>query len=405
MFDEVTMAAPDAILGLTEAFKKDPNSQKINLGAGVYKDQNGRTPVLASVKVAEQRILDHEDTKTYISPNSGTAEYAGCVQQILFGADHPIVSSRRAVSVHAPGGTGALRLAGDYLKSNHSSTTLWLSDPTWANHGGVFEAAGLKIKTFPYFDASTNSLAFDRMIKGFAQIAPGDVVLLHACCHNPTGVDPTIEQWQQMAGQLAKQGVVPLIDFAYQGFGDGLEQDATGMRTLCDHLPELLICSSFSKNFALYNERVGALTVVAGSSAAAEAVLSRLKVCVRRNYSTPPAHGSSIVTTVLQDRELRRQWESELKQMRDRINGMRTLFADSLSARGVVLGSDGENGFIIRQRGMFSFSGLGKEQVQVLRERYSIYIVGGGRINVAGMTVQNMDNLCDAIAAVVREDG
>ena len=398
MFENVDLAPPDAIFGLSEAFRNDPNPHKINLGAGVYKDEDARTPVLACVKEAERRILESEPSKTYL-PIDGTAEYGRAVQELLFGREHEIVGSRRAVTAHCPGGTGALRVAGDLLKHLRPATTLWLSQPTWPNHPQIYGAVGLEMKSYPYFDARTNDLAFERMIEALARAEAGDVVMLQGCCHNPTGVDPTAEQWARIGDLLAERRAVPLVDFAYQGFAFGVQRDAMGIRTLCDKVGELMICSSFSKNFGLYNERVGALTVVASSEEVAEAVRSQAKRLIRANYSNPPAHGSAIITTILGDAGLRHRWEDELAQMRERIHRSRRLFARELDARGVKLSPSG-NGFIRDQQGMFSFSGLDREQVAKLRDEHSIYIVGSGRINVAGMTEGNMPGLCDAIAAV-----
>ncbi len=396
MFKTLDMAPPDPIIGLTEAFRKDPNETKINLGVGVYKDAAGATPVLATVKAAERNILEQETTKNYL-PIDGLAAYDEQVQQLLFGPAHEVVSSGRAVTVQTPGGTGALRVVGDFLHRLRPDASVWLSEPTWANHPKVFEAAGVATKTYPYYDAAGHGLAFDAMIEGLAKVPGGDVVLLHGCCHNPTGIDPTLEQWQQIGDVLVGRGAIALVDFAYQGFADGVDEDAAGLRTLCRPGAELFVCSSYSKNFGLYSERIGALSVVAGDEVAAKAALSHLKVCVRTNYSNPPTHGASIVATVLSDAALRADWEKQVQQMRDRINGMRRLFVEKLEARGVKQ----DFSFITKQRGMFSFSGLNKDQVQQLRDQYSIYIVGSGRINVAGMTEANMDRLCDAIAAVL----
>lgn len=396
MFEQVPMAPPDAILGLTEAFKSDPNPQKINLGVGVYKDENGQTPVLASVKAAEQKLLAGEKTKSYL-PIEGSAEYAAAVQELLFGQGHEVVASGRAATAHTPGGTGALRVAGDYIHRLHPKASIWLSEPTWPNHPQIFAAAGVPVKTYPYFDPAKNGLAFDAMLQGLRQVQQGDVVLLHGCCHNPTGADPTPEQWQQIADVLAERGALPLLDFAYQGFATGLEDDALAVRTLAQPGRELLICSSFSKNFGLYNERVGALTAVAADQKQAQAVLSQIKATIRANYSNPPTHGGSIVSTILADTELRRQWVQEVAQMRDRINGMRTLFVQKLKENGATR----DFSFIERQSGMFSFSGLSKDQVQKLRDEHAIYIVGSGRISVAGMTTSNMDRLCEAIVKVL----
>ncbi|MCS7219956.1 MAG: amino acid aminotransferase [Anaerolineae bacterium] len=398
MFETLPMAPPDPILGLAEAFRKDPNPAKVDLSAGVYRDATGKTPIFRAVKRAEERILRQETSKNYLSIQ-GSAEYAVAVQELLFGPEHEVLASKRVATAHTPGGTGALRVAGDFLKKMFPDKHIWVSQPTWPNHPGVFQAAGLEVKTYPYFDAATNSLAFDEMLAALRQIPEGDIVLLHACCHNPTGVDPTPEQWCQIADVIEERRLLPLVDFAYQGLGDGLREDARGLLTLCRPGCELLIASSFSKNFGLYNERVGALTIVASSQAAAEAVLSQVKLCIRANYSNPPAHGAAIVTTIWNDPELRVDWEAEVKEMRDRIHEMRTLFVETLADKGVRR----DFSFIARQRGMFSFSGLTPKQVEILRQKYSIYIVSSGRINVAGMTAENMDRICQAIAEVLQE--
>ncbi len=399
MFESVELAPPDAILGINEAFAADPNPHKINLSVGVYKDASGATPVLAVVKEAERRLLEQEKTKSY-KPITGSPQYAAAVQTLMFGKDHEVVTERRAATAHTPGGTGALRVAADYLARNHPGTTVHLPDPSWENHAQIFAAAGVPTRTYAYFDRATNGLAFAAMLDDLRKIPAGDVVLLHGCCHNPSGVDPLPTQWAQIGDVIAERRLLPLIDFAYQGFGDGLNQDNVGLLELARPGAELLVCSSFSKNFGLYNERVGALTVVARDSRTADAVMSQIKRCIRANYSNPPAHGGEIVLTILNDELLRRQWEDELAAMRDRIQGMRRLFVQALDSRGVKL-PGGDNSFITRQKGMFSFSGLSREQVERLRDEYSIYIVGSGRINVAGMSEATMDRLCDAIAAVV----
>ncbi|MBI1370158.1 MAG: aminotransferase class I/II-fold pyridoxal phosphate-dependent enzyme [Planctomycetes bacterium] len=396
MFEHVTTAPPDPILGLTDAFKEDKNPSKINLSVGVYQDATGKTPILPSVKEAEKRLLAGETSKGY-KPISGDPVYGTAVQKLMFGEAHPVVTGGRAFTAHTPGGTGALRVAGDYLARLHNKPTVWVSNPTWANHNAVFEAAGLSVKSYPYLDKAQRALDFDAMMATFNTMGPGDVVLLHGCCHNPSGVDPTIEQWKKIGETLAKRGIFPLVDFAYQGFGDGLSEDAAGLLALCEHVDELLICSSFSKNFGLYNERVGAITAVAKSPEHIKAVASQIKVTIRSNYSNPPAHGAAIVTTILTDPALKAQWEKEVAEMRSRINGMRHLLVDTLKVKGIAR----DFSFIIHQRGMFSFSGLTKEQVQKLRDQFAIYIVGSGRINVAGITDKNIGPLCDAIKAVL----
>jgi len=397
MFEKLTAAPPDAILGLTEAFKKDPNPHKVNLGVGIYKDAQGKTPILPSVKRAEERILAGETTKNYL-PIDGTSEYAAAVQELLFGKQHEAVTSQRAVTVQAPGGTGALRVAADFIAKLMPGVTVWLSDPTWPNHPSIFKAANLAIATYPYFDAANNRVNFAAIVAALNQMPAGDVVLLHACCHNPTGGDLTVDQWRQIAAVVARRQLLPLIDFAYQGFADGLHEDTVGLLAMCRPGTELLVASSFSKNFGLYNERIGALTLVAANEAAAQVSLSHLKQTIRANFSSPPAHGAAIVTTVLRDPALRAQWEREVTEMRERINTMRHLFVETLNEKGVVR----DFSFIAQQRGMFSFSGLNPDQVKALREKHAVYIVGSGRISVAGMTEDNMDYLCSAIADVLK---
>lgn len=396
MFERIEMAPPDAILGLTEAFKKDPRPGKINLGVGIYKDENDHTPVFSSVKKAEELLVRNEKSKSYL-PIPGDPAYCAAVQGLVFGADHEIVKSGRAVTVHTPGGTAALRVAGDFVKHMFPKSRIWVSTPTWENHVGVFTAAGIEVKAYPYYDTERKCLAFDEMLKTLETVPPGDVVLLHACCHNPTGMDPNPDQWQAIADTLSRQGALPFFDFAYQGLGDGLEADAAGVRAFCHHGCEIMVASSFSKNFGLYNERVGALTVVTSTPEAAQRAFSQMKICVRTNYSNPPSHGGAIVSTILADPALRSEWEEEVRAMCRRINGMRQLFVETLRAKGVKQ----DFSFITRQKGMFSFSGLNKDQVAALREKHGIYVVGSGRINVAGMTPGNMDALCQAIADVL----
>jgi len=396
MFDQLEMAPPDAILGLTEAFKNDPNPNKINLGVGVYKDARNQTPVLDSVKRAEELLLQKENTKSYL-PISGAPEYGAAVQGLVFGPDHEIVRNKRAATAHTPGGTGALRVAGDFIHKLFPGKAIWVSNPTWENHANVFRSAGLEVKTYPYYDAQGKCLDFTAMTDTLSTAPEGDVVLLHACCHNPSGMDPDSNQWAAIAKLVRDRKLLPLVDFAYQGLGDGLEEDAAGLRQLCAPGCELLVCSSFSKNFGLYNERCGALTAVGVSAEAAGKAFSHVKACIRANYSNPPFHGGAIVTTIINDAALRALWESEVTAMRDRINGMRRLFVDTLQAKGVAR----DFSFITRQKGMFSFSGLTREQVTRLRDEYAIYVVGSGRINVAGMTGDNMDALCAAIAKIL----
>jgi aspartate aminotransferase len=397
MFERLEMAPPDPILGLTDAFKKDPRADKINLGVGVFKDAQDRTPVLECVKKAEERLLKQESTKSYL-PITGAPEYGAQVRAMVFGAGHEILASKRAASAHTPGGTGALRVAGDFIQRMLHIKTLWVSNPTWENHKGVFSAAGLEIKTYPYYDAENKCLDFDGMMKALRTVPEGDAVLFHACCHNPSGMDPDVTQWAAIAECMRERKALPVIDFAYQGFGDGLEEDAAGLRLFCTPGCELIVCSSFSKNFGLYNERCGAITLVGADAESTDKAFSQMKLCIRQNYSNPPSHGGAIITTILSDPELRALWEKELKDMRDRINGMRHLFVKTLKDKGVAR----DFSFITRQKGMFSFSGLTKDQVAALRDKYGIFAVASGRINVAGMTENNMDRLCTAIAEILR---
>lgn len=398
MFESLEMAPPDPILGITEAFKKDPKPGKINLSIGVYCDESGKTPVFNSVKKAEQRILENEKTKNYVSPNSGTVEYCAAVQGLLFGAGHEAIASKRCATAHTPGGTGALRVAADFIKFIKPDAKVWLSEPTWPNHPSIFAASGIPTTTYPYYDADGKKLNLGPLLDALKKVPAGDFVLLHGCCHNPTGMDPIVDEWNAIAEVAKTQGWVPLFDFAYQGLADGLAEDARCLTPFVSSGREVYICSSFSKNFGLYNERVGALTLVADSEVNAQKALSHLKRIIRTNYSNPPAHGSNIVTTILNDATLRTEWEGEVKGMRDRIAGMRQEFVDTLKAKGVTQ----DFAFLTKQKGMFSFSGLTKAHVDALKEKYGIYIVGSGRINVAGMTPSNMDALCSAIAEVLK---
>lgn len=396
MFENVQIAPPDPILGLTEMFKADPNPDKINLSVGVYQDSQGKTPVLETVKEAEKRILEQENTKGYL-PMTGEPVYCAQVQELLFGEGHEIITNKRALTAQCPGGTGALRVAGDYLTTVHPGAKIWLSNPTWANHGTIFTAAGLTCEKYDYRDPVTNGLNFEAMCASIKTIPQGDVILLHGCCHNPTGIDPTAEQWAQIGDLLAAQGVLPLVDFAYQGLGAGIEEDRAGLLELSKKVKQMLICSSFSKNFGLYRERTGALTVVADNPEQAAKVMSQVKLRIRYNYSNPPSHGGQIVATVLSDPTLKAQWLEEVADIRNRINEMRHLLVKTLKEKGL----DQDFSPIIEQCGMFSVTRLTKEQVTELREKYSIYIVDSGRINVAGLTRDNMDRLCEALKAVL----
>ncbi|MBJ7536405.1 amino acid aminotransferase [Marinomonas transparens] len=398
MFEHIHAAPADPILGLNDAYRNEPNPNKINLGVGVYKDEQGVTPILQAVKQAEERLLNQEETKSYLSIE-GSPAYREAVQKLLFGEDHQIISKKLAQTAHTPGGTGALRVAAEFIKKHLPEATIWVSNPTWANHQSVFQSVGLEVGSYAYYDANTKALDFEALLASLSQIPEGDVVLFHACCHNPTGIDPTPEQWYQLAKLCSKQGFLPLFDCAYQGFGHGIEEDVQGIRTFLDYVPEMLVANSFSKNFGLYNERVGALTIVCETSEQAEATFTQVQRCIRTNYSNPPSHGAAIVAEILNDKQLRSLWEMELKSMRTRIHEMRSLFVNTLRVKGVTQ----DFSFISQQQGMFSFSGLTPDQVAQLRNNYGIYIVGSGRISVAGITHENMNPLCDAIAAILKD--
>ena len=396
MFNKLEMAPPDAILGLTDAFKKDTRAEKINLGVGVYKTAENTTPILGAVKAAERLLLESESTKSYL-PIPGAAGYCAAVRELLFGAGHEIIANDRAVTAHTPGGTGALRVASDFLHTLYPEKQIWVSNPTWANHNAIFMAAGLTVQPYPYYDYENTCLDFDGMLTTLKIVPEGDIVLLHGCCHNPSGMDPDLDQWKAIAEVVYERNLLPMFDFAYQGFGDGLEEDAAGLRHFCQPGKELLICSSFSKNFGLYNERCGAFTIVGADADGAQKAYSHMKIAIRTNYSNPPSHGAAVAEAILTTPELRQQWEDELAAMRSRIAEMRQSFVDTLARLGV----EQDFSFITRQKGMFSFSSLTKDQVNQLREEFAIYIVGSGRINVAGMTPSNMDRLCTAIKAVL----
>lgn len=399
MFESMSAAAPDAIFGLNDAMARDPRPDKINLGAGVYKDDEGVTPILEVVKEAERRLLENPASKTYL-PIDGLAAYHRLVMELLLGASHRRLEDEQVACVQTPGGTGALRVAADLLARHGGGKAVWLSDPTWPNHPKVFAAAGLETRTYSYFDPASNGPDFKAMCRDLEKAQSGDVVVLHGCCHNPTGVDLSAEQQADLGELLAERRLIPLLDFAYQGFARGVDEDAGWLRRLADQLPEVLVASSFSKNFGLYNERTGALTAIAGSHKTVAAVLSRIKQVVRWNYSNPPFHGAAIVHQVLSDDTLRQGWLEELSVMRFRIQDMRQRFADGLDTRGVKLHPTG-NQFIAQQNGMFSFSRLRTGQVRALRDEFGIYALDSGRINVAGINTSNIERLCDAVAEVL----
>ena len=395
MFASLKALPADPILGLLAKYRIDENPQKIDLGVGVYKNEAGHTAILACVKKAEQHRIDTEDSKVYIGP-TGSPLFNEEMSKLIFGT-HKVLLENRTRTFSTPGGTGALRVAGEFINSCKAGATIWVSNPTWANHLAVFEAAGLTVKTYPYYDHENKTLDFDGMLAALKEVSADDVVLLHACCHNPSGMDLTNEQWQQVVEVAKGVGFTPLIDMAYQGFGAGLDEDAYGLRLMADNVKEMIVCSSCSKNFGLYRERIGACTLIAESSNSADLVASVLAYVIRGIYSMPPAHGAAIVETILSSTELTAQWHGELKEMRDRINGNRQLLVDKLKENGVTR----DFSFIARQSGMFSFLGITPEQVQLLQDEYSIYMVGSSRMSIAGIANQNVDYLAQSIAKIL----
>jgi aspartate aminotransferase len=391
-------APPDPILGLAEAFRADTRPGRINLSSGVFVDETGTTPVLPTVVEAERRLAEQSGTKLY-RPIDGDTAYRELVRALMLGPDHEAVTSGRALATQTPGGTGGLRVAADLLRQTGSGQTLWMSEPTWPNHPQLFHAAGFRIHTYPYTDPTGRHIEEDALLRALGQAAPGDVVLLHGACHNPTGVDPSPDLWRRIGDVIADRRLLPLVDLAYQGFGDGLREDAAGLLELIRPGAELLVSTSFSKTFSLYAERVGAMVVIAASKADADSVQSHVKVAIRTNYSNPPAHGADIVRTILADADLRARWEVELAAMRDRIHANRRALVDALSDRSIP----GDWSAIATQRGMFALLGLSTHQVARLRDEHGVYVVGHGRINVAGFTSTNLGPFADALGAVLAE--
>jgi aspartate/tyrosine/aromatic aminotransferase len=389
-------APGDPILGLAEAYRADPRDGKINLSAGVFIDETGRTPVLGTVIEAERRLAAAAGTKLY-RPIDGDVAYRELVRALVLGAEHEAVRSERALATQTPGGTGGLRVAADLVRSTGGGQTIWLSEPTWPNHPQMFQAAGFRVRSYPYTEATGRRIDETAMLAALGEAAPGDVVLLHGACHNPTGVDPSPDLWRRIGDLVQERHVLPLVDLAYQGFGDGLREDAAGLLELVRPGVELLVSTSFSKTFSLYAERVGALIVVAGTAQDASSAQSHVKAAVRVNYSNPPAHGADVVRTILADAELRPRWETELAAMRDRIKDNRRALVAALDGRSIP----GDWAGIADQRGMFALLGLTDDQVARLRGEHAVYVVGRGRINVAGFTGSNLEPFADALAEVI----
>ena len=392
----VEMAPKDPILGVTETYNADTNPKKVNLGVGVYFDDNAKVPVLQAVRTAEQKLAATAMPRNYL-PIDGLATYNKAVQAVVFGADNTLVTSGRIVTVQTLGGTGGLKVAADYWRRVNPKAEAWISDPSWENHRALLEFAGFKVNTYAYYDAQTHGLRFDAMLASLNTIPEGDIVVLHACCHNPTGVDLTLAQWEKVIEVVKARNLLPLLDLAYQGFADGLDADAAAVRAFAKACPAVFVASSFSKSLSLYGERVGAFSVVTDSAEQAAKVLSQVKRVIRTNYSNPSTHGGQTVAAVLTTPELRQHWEAELGQMRERIKTMRRALVDKIRAQR----ADFDFSYVVDQRGMFSYSGLTKEHVRRLREEYSIYALDSGRICVAALNSNNIDYVANAIAKVL----
>ena len=395
-FDAIGRVPGDPILGLMEAYAQDSNPRKFDLGVGVYKDAQGLTPIPEAVKIAEARLVESQDTKTYIGGH-GNPLFGKVINELVLGAESALIAEQRAGATQTPGGTGALRLAADFIAQCLPGKGVWLSNPTWPIHETIFAAAGVKISHYPYV-GSDNRLDVDAMLAVLSEVPKGDVVLLHACCHNPTGFDLSHDDWQRVLDVVRSRNLLPLIDFAYQGFGDGLEQDAWSTRLFAAELPELLITSSCSKNFGLYRDRTGALIVSAKTADKLIDIRSQLAHIARNLWSTPPDHGAAVVATILADPELKSRWADEVEAMRLRIAQLRSGLVEALEPHGLRE----RFAHIGVQRGMFSYTGLSPEQVKNLREHHSVYMVSSGRANVAGIDATRLDLLAEAIASVCK---
>ena len=396
IFSAVEMAPRDPILGLTEAFNADSRTTKVNLGVGVYFDDNGKIPLLNAVKVAEKARLEAMPSRGY-QPIDGLAAYNQAVQIMLFGKESPLLAEGKVVTAQALGGTGALKVGADYLKRLLPGATVYISDPSWENHRAIFENAGFTVDSYPYYDAATRGVDFAAMKSGLNALQSGSIIVLHACCHNPTGADLSEAQWREVIEVIQARGLVPFIDMAYQGFADGIAEDALALNLFVASGLQFFVSTSYSKSFSLYGERVGALSVVTASKDESARVLSQIKRMIRSNYSNPPTHGGAIVAAVLASPELRQMWEAELVVMRERIKTMRSSLADKLKAKGVAQ----DFSFVTKQRGMFSYTGLSAEQVARMQSEFGVYAVNTGRVCIAALNTKNIDYVTEAIAAVL----
>ncbi|MBF8780303.1 aspartate/tyrosine/aromatic aminotransferase [Pseudomonas fulva] len=396
MFKHVDAYAGDPILSLMETFKADPRADKVNLSIGLYYDAAGVVPQMAAVGEAERQLADQPHQASLYLPMEGLAVYRQAIQALLFGADHPAVSDGRIATVQTVGGSGALKVGADFLKRYFPESEVWVSNPTWDNHRAIFEGAGFQVHAYPYFDPATRGLDFPGMLATLQGLPARSVVLLHPCCHNPTGVDLQRDQWQQVIEVVKARELIPFLDIAYQGFGEGLIEDAYAIREMARAGLPCLVSNSFSKIFSLYGERVGGLSVVSDDAATAQSVLGQLKATVRRNYSSPPSHGAQLVAAVLSDGALAAQWQAEVEGMRKRILEMRQGLVEALAQ--LLPGEDFQ--YLLRQRGMFSYTGFSVEQVRRLRDEFGVYLIDSGRVCMAGLRPDNLQRVAQAFAAV-----
>jgi aspartate aminotransferase len=396
VFETLKPLPPDAILGIMTLFRADPHPGKIDLSVGVYQDENGHTPVLESVRRAERAIIDAQDSKTYVAI-AGNAGFNRGMEDLLYGADHPALKDGRVATVQTPGGSGGLSVAAHLIVRANPGARVWVSDPSWPNHFPLLKLSGLALESYPYYDFVKHRVNFAAMVAKLETVPAGDLVLIHGCCHNPCGADLSREQWGVLAELCERRGIVPFIDFAYQGLAEGLEEDAYGSRLMAERLPEVIVVTSCSKNFGLYRERVGAASFVSRNADGAKLALGNAANVARGIYSMPPDHGAAIVAKILQDPELRSLWVSELAEMRRRLNGLRQLLVDKLAERQMPI----DFSFIAKERGLFSFLGITKEQVVRLRDQFHVYMIESSRINIAGINHRNVDYVADSIAAVL----
>jgi aspartate aminotransferase len=395
MFEQLPQLPADPLLGLITLYREDNNPNKVDLGVGVYRDEKGHTPIMTAIKKAAERHLAQEDSKTYIGP-VGVPGFVEGIKQLVLGENAEALANNRVAAIQTPGGCGALRVGSELLKRLGDGLKVWVSDPTWANHIPLIRSAGLAIDVYPYFDSATGGVNFDAMDAQLAKLGQGDIVLLHGCCHNPTGADLTFDNWKAIAERASKQGFLPYVDIAYQGLGDGLDADVEGVRYLSSQVEEMVIATSCSKNFGLYRERAGCLMIQTASESQANAIQTQIQDVARANYSMSPAYGGFLVDIVLHDDALRKEWQDELDAMATRVKSLRAGLLEKINQRGI----DKDFSFITEQKGMFSYLGINKEQVREMREKFSIYMADSSRINVAGLNTHCLDYVADALKAV-----